>query len=141
MTEEDRDRSSDSTRESDDQEHGTVEVHYVKKGDYRTVYADGAIGGLTPKGNLFFDLYSERGATPDRVVHKLDPEGTSLGPAVEADGKKGLVRHAECGVIMDINAVLQLHRWLEEKIREFEKTREVEILGGENDIRSEQEDS
>ena len=41
-----------------------LKADYIKSNLFRVVVADGAFGGLTPRGNIHIDFWSERRAIP-----------------------------------------------------------------------------
>jgi hypothetical protein len=45
----------------------TFEVFFSRATDYKIVTATGAWGGLSPNGEVVFDLYIERRKNPDRM--------------------------------------------------------------------------
>ena len=58
----------------------TLKFEYEKSEQFRTVFADGAIGGVTPRGYVHVAFYSERSPIPKVVVHK--PLGSLTRPAL-----------------------------------------------------------
>lgn len=95
-----------------------LEVHYLKMPCYRTYHVDGAFGGIAPNGNLYMELFVERLPTPQVIKHKITPEG--LGEEVERQGKQGIIREVEAGVVMNMEVAKVLRSWLDGKINEFE---------------------
>ncbi len=93
--------------------------HYIKTNNYKTYYADGIFGGITPKGKLYMEPFIERGATPRQVKHTLMDDG-SLDSGTIVEGKKDIIREIECGILMDIENAKALRDWLNSKIEEFE---------------------
>lgn len=89
----------------------SVEIHYLKTGNYRTYHADGAFGGITPKGNIYLELFLERHVTPRKVRYELTEDGV-LGAPLETEGKSGVVREIECGLILDLATAVTLHDFL-----------------------------
>lgn len=115
-----------------------VEIHYKKSANYKTIYADGVIGGVSPKGNIFFDFYFERAPTPEKLVYRLTEEGR-LGPLLDREQRQGLERQIECGILLDVQTAVEFYRWLEKRIREFEQRKDVKLIQeqeGENDTGS-----
>ena len=88
-----------------------IDFHYLKVADYRTFHADGAVGGLTPKGGVSITFFSERPAIPQTVTHTLSEEG-KLGEEVRRSGKIGVIRELECGIVMDAATAEKVHEWL-----------------------------
>jgi hypothetical protein len=97
-----------------------IEFHYLKVTDYRTFHADGAVGGLTPKGGISITFFSERPAIPQSVTQALDESG-QLGAEIRRVGKKGLVRELECGVVMDKETAGRIHEWLGKQLATIEE--------------------
>lgn len=93
----------------------TVDFHYVKTGRYRTYHVDGVFGGMTPKGYIYMELFVERAPTPQIVTQEVNPDMT-LGKETSRQGKKGLIREVEAGVILDLKTAELLRDWLTDKI-------------------------
>ena len=97
-----------------------LKFFYRKESNYRTYHIDGVYGGITPQGNFFLDLYSERFPTPQMTEHKVNRDG-SLSNPININGKDGIVRAFECGLVLDINVAKRLQKWLDIRIKQFEK--------------------
>ena len=109
-----------------------VAFDYIKNSNFRTIQADGAIGGLTPSGKIHFALYSERQPIPRRLVHKLNNDG-SLGPIIQEESvsRDAVVREMEIDVFLNADVANSLYQWLGQKIEEWNKihgnTKGVEV--------------
>ncbi|MFN0168467.1 MAG: hypothetical protein ACKV22_18735 [Bryobacteraceae bacterium] len=92
----------------------------IKASGFRVVHVDGAHGGLTPHGQIFAVVYSERPAIPQIVVHPLESSGT-LGEEITAERitKGGIVRELEVGLTMNLAVAEGIHKWLGNKISEL----------------------
>jgi len=99
-----------------------IRFHYLKSAHFRTVHADGAIGSITPQGNIQMAIYSERIAIPREMVQEINSDG-SLGSIIDSEtiSREGIVREMETDVMMSINVAKSIQKWLGDKIREFEK--------------------
>ena len=97
-----------------------IELQYLKTSNYRTYYVSGVFGGGTPNGNIYMELFVERAPTPKIVVHKLGKNG-SLGEEIKREGKTGIIREVEAGLVMDLKTASLLKEWLSEKIEQIEK--------------------
>ena len=88
------------------------------------IRADGAIGGISPRLELFVTFYNERFPIPKVLVYEATPEGAP-GEEVssERESKAGIIREAEIGVTMDIATAKSFASWLNEKITELESAR------------------
>lgn len=91
------DKSSDSARPTQ------IGIHYQRSRHYRTIHADGAQFGVTPRGQIQFTLFNDQKPMPEFVMHEITPEGT-LGKPIEQSVREGAVREVEVNVIMDIEA-------------------------------------
>ena len=110
-----------------------ISFHYIKGKNFRVIHADGALGGITPRGYVHFALYSERAAIPRRGVRNISEDGKTLGPETIVEVREGVVRELEVDVIMDEKTTIELRDWLDRRIQNFkeileqsEKKKEVE---------------
>ena len=88
-----------------------LKFHYIKGNFFRVVHADGAIGGITPNRGVFLSLFSERGAIPQVIEQVINADG-SLGKETVREGKEGLVREVEIGVMLSCQAAKTIAEWL-----------------------------
>lgn len=96
-----------------------VHFQFTKDPEYRVVYANGAFGGPTPRGDIKFDLFIEYGGSPEEVVHSMTPDG--LGPEVERSPEQmPFVRESQIGVIMSLGQAKSFGHWLLSKVSEVE---------------------
>ena len=98
----------------------SVELHYIKSSNFRVVHCDGVWGGLTPRGNIAMNCFSERSAIPTKVEHKLTPDG-SLGEEILRESKGGVVREIEIEVLLDMNMAKSVLAWLTDRVAEAEE--------------------
>lgn len=103
-----------------------VAIDYIKATDFRVVWADGAMGGLTPSGLIHFALYSERPAIPRRQVFSLEAlEGgvARLGPEVPEKrlSRDSIVREMACDVLITPAVAEQLATWLTSQVEAYKK--------------------
>lgn len=94
-----------------------VAFDYIKAHDFRVIWADGAVGGLTPHGHIHCALYAERSALPRRQVFKIesiDSRTGQLGSEVlEKQISRGsVVREMACDVFLSPQAAENLAQWL-----------------------------
>ncbi len=111
-----------------------IAFDYIKAANFRAIRADGAIGGVTPAGQIHLALYSERLPIPRRTVHDLDKSG-QLGKAIESETIKrdAIVREMEIDVFVNIDVARNLHTWLGQKIVEWERARDLSERSSEED--------
>lgn len=89
-----------------------VTIEYIKSQYFRVIHADGAIGGVTPGGNLHFALFSERPAIPRRVVTLLEGERFGANVPEETVVREGLIREMDVDVILTLAAAEELGKLL-----------------------------
>lgn len=88
-------------------------IHYQKNPLYRNVYADGAIGGVTPQGKLNLNFYATRNTIPKSVEYDISKDGAiSDEKARIVNGKSGLVREIEFSIYLDKNTAKDLYSFL-----------------------------
>ena len=95
-----------------------ITFNYIKTPSYRTYHVDGFYGGLTAKGNLYVELFVERAVTPQKEIYEI--KGNALMPNPKREGKEGVVREIEAGMIMDYPTMLIFKKWLDEKINQHQ---------------------
>ncbi len=96
-----------------------VRFHYLKSSAYRVIHADGIVGGQTPSGFLQFSFYTERLPIPTMIEHAVTDLGGELkrlGEETRREGKDGVVRDIEVGVIMTFDMATKLRAWLDVQI-------------------------
>ena len=94
-----------------------ITFHYLKTSNYKTIHVDGVYGGLAGTGLLNMQPFVERLPIPSE-------ETISFGDAKpsERKGKVGVIREIEANLVMDYKTMVVIHRWLGEKIDQFENT-------------------
>lgn len=109
---------------------GVVTFDYIKSNDFRTVWADGVIGGVTPAGLVHFAAYSERPAIPRRQVFRVDgenPEGSGLGLEVQEKrlSREAFVRDMAVDLMMSPDVAESVGNWLIEQAKIAKKLQRV----------------
>jgi hypothetical protein len=107
----------------DGQSKQTVTFHYLKSPDFRTIHADGIIGGITPQGILHGSLWAQRAPIPREVTMVVEPDG-KLGQEVARVGRDGVVRELQVDVMFNLAAALEIRDWLDKQIEQLEKLNE-----------------
>lgn len=88
---------------------------------FRQVHVDGAFGGISPKGLLNLNFFSERFAIPKQTEYVIK-EDNSLDKIKDSDdSKEGVIREYEFGVLLNLEAAKRLEVLLQETIKELEK--------------------
>lgn len=93
----------------------TVAFEYIKGNHFRVIHADGAIGSITPHGNVHIAFYSERPAIPQMTVHTVDARGRIDHVPIpeQTVGKKSIIRELDVDVVIERDAIDGLIRWLQ----------------------------
>lgn len=113
-----------------------VVFEYIKSPFFRVIHADGAVGGVTPSGNIHFALYSERGPIPKQTVHGRNPDGT-LGDPIPSQtiSRAGIIREMDVDVVMNRALVPVLITWLKKALEQAEnQVKEYQNLQGHSDV-------
>jgi hypothetical protein len=93
-----------------------IVFEYIKSNLFRVIHCDGAIGGVTPSGNLHIAFFSERAAIPRTLVHSRGEMGT-LGPLIpeRTQGRPSVIREMDVDVVVAPRAVDALIAWLQQQ--------------------------
>lgn len=98
-----------------------VRFHYLKSNYYRTIHANGAFGGITPRGEIAMQLYSERFPLPDTTTHVVNPDRSLGGEIVrERQTRDGILRELEVGAVFDLDTAREIADWLLQQITRLE---------------------
>lgn len=106
---------------------------YIKSNHFRVVHADGAFGGLTPRGYIQMEIWSERQPIPKQATYRIVQEGD--GPVTGEEirdariVRDAIVREVEVGIVLDIPLARSLVEWLKGRIAAFEKLDRSELSG------------
>lgn len=98
-----------------------IETHFIKCDDFRTVYGSGVYGGFTPAGKLNMYVYTERIPVPKRIDLKVDIESQSVVGEAGREGKSGLVREVQFGVLFDVDTARSMVDWLKRHIAQYDE--------------------
>ena len=99
-----------------------LKFKYIFDYGYNPVYANGAHGGVSPRGELVMNFYLERMALPESITNEINPNGT-IGNETAAEPEDlahSMVRFVEAGVVMNYQNARELHLWLGERVKEME---------------------
>lgn len=88
---------------------------YFKSRFFRVIHADGAWGGVSPRGDIHISFYNERMAIPDKS--KLVVSETGQVQIEEVEHTSEIVREVEADIIVDLTTAIQLRKWLDDKIK------------------------
>jgi len=99
-----------------------IKFHYIKGNFFRVIHVDGAFGGISPTGEIFFSLFSQRPPIPQLTVQQVKEDG-ELGDEIVSERvtKDGLVRELEIGVSMRPEVAETLIKFLQERVDIYHK--------------------
>jgi len=98
-----------------------IEFHNKVNENFREVHVDGAHGGVTPRGFINANFYSERFPIPKSNILEFDEEANKfINSGIGEGSKEGIVRHYEFGVYMDLKTAKEFYKFLGGKINELE---------------------
>lgn len=100
----------------------SIQFHYIKSQFFRTVHADGAIGGMTPHADIVANFYSERQPIPKIVTQEIKPDMT-LGQELKKVCLEGIVREVEISVSMSVLTAQALRDWLDLQLKGVEEAK------------------
>jgi hypothetical protein len=102
-----------------------IAYRYEKHPKYRVIFANGAVGGATPRGDIKFDLFIEYLEVPEETFHSITPDG--IGPEVDRNPKNPpFTRQSQVGVIMNPGQAKSLAYWLMGQVDGLEKKSKAE---------------
>lgn len=110
------------SKKSSDQETPVVNFDYIKSNFFRVIHADGAVGGLTPTGNIQLNFWSQRRPIPKQVshpIHQDDAGNEHLGEEIKREQRDAVVREVESGIVMDLGTAIAIRDWLQRQIQEL----------------------
>jgi len=99
-----------------------VKFHYIKGHAFRVIHADGVIGGITPNRGIFLSLFSERAAIPKMIELAVNADG-SLGEETSREGKEGIVREVEVGIMLSRQTAKDVATWLLKQAQILEESK------------------
>lgn len=95
-----------------------VKFDYLKSNFHREIIADGAFGGLTPRGYIQMSIFCERNPIPKQTVHKIKKDGTlSNEIREERIAREAIIRSIETTLIMDLDTATVIRNWLDNHIK------------------------
>lgn len=99
-----------------------LKFKYKFKSDYNPVYCNGAIGGVSPKGEIIANFYQERHPLPKSTIHDVDENGKlSQEKSFEPDDyQSSYIRFVECGLVLNKKSAKSIVKWLQSKIDQLE---------------------
>ncbi len=107
----------------------SIKFKYIFPDDYNPVYVNGAVGGISPRGEIVINFFFERQGLPKSQTYELSAEGT-LGNeiAIEPEEPK-IIRYIQNGIILHLDKAKEIHKWFGELIQKLEKLQSEEKTG------------
>ena len=95
-----------------------ITFKYKYDPNYNPVFSNGVYGGMTPRGEIVMNFFTERPALPKEETYQII--GNMLSPIPNSPKPENLhqsaVRFIECGVIIDEVTAKSIIDWLQHKI-------------------------
>jgi hypothetical protein len=104
----------------------TVKFKYIFPDDYNPVYANGAYGGITTKGEMVINFFLERTGLPYFETFELK-EGGEIGDMIGRDPERmppNIVRFVSTGVVLNYESAKTIRDWLDRHLAQLEKLQE-----------------
>lgn len=100
-----------------------INFKYKFADDYNPFYANGAYGGVNPRGELVVNFYFERNPIPYQETNELNEDGEFVGePKLDPeDHHTNVIRYVSTGVVMNLDSAKSLYQWLGQHIEQLEK--------------------
>lgn len=111
-----------------------MEFKYVFPDDYNPVYANGAWGGYTTKGEFVINFFQERGPIPKSITYEIE-EGNRIGKEIKrkpSDHENLTIRYITTGITLNYVDAKTIHSWLGDMLRKFESESGLDESGKEN---------
>ncbi len=107
-----------------------ITTTFVRSPLHRVIHGSGVWGGLTPQGELRISFFNEMLTLPDAAVYDVTPSqsgSSAISEVVEERiGGQGpdTTREIEVDVVVSINVARSIHRWIGEKLTEYDRIME-----------------
>lgn len=92
-----------------------VKIECRKAPDYRIIPVTGAWGGVSPQGEIIFDLFVEKLEIPKSINIRIDPGRPPM--EIGRDGQIH-VRESQIGVVVRPDIARSIGEWLIQKAQE-----------------------
>src|ERR1700687_2033431 len=111
-------------KESDSNSANKIGFYYQRSRHYRTIHADGAQFGVTPRGAVQFTLFSDQKPMPEFELHRVTPEG-NIGEVIEQVTKQGaVIREVEVNIVMDVPTITEFLNALQKVLAQIKSIQE-----------------
>ena len=94
-----------------------ITFEYVQPKGLKTIHADGAFGGWTPRKQFRIDFTVDLWDPPKTEKRSYNEQGEPIGPATQHGARPNIMlRESQVRVVMSEDAVRRLFEWLQEKL-------------------------
>jgi hypothetical protein len=101
-----------------------IRFYYEKGNFFRVIHVDGVLGGITPTRNIFVSLYNQRAPLPKVIEQRYLPDGT-LGDEVCREGKTGVFREMEIGLVLTPSVAKEIANFLLEQAKLLQESKQT----------------
>ena len=108
-----------------------ITFRFEKDEDYRLIPVNGVWGGVTPRSDIFVDLFHESHTLPEVVTHEVTPDGR-LGTEVKRTPTDEIQRKVLVGMVLTAEQAESIGRWLLEKAHQV-RERTLKKGGGDSE--------
>jgi|APGre2960657468_1045069.scaffolds.fasta_scaffold17883_4 hypothetical protein len=97
-----------------------ITFHNKISPQFRSIHVDGAFGGLSPRGLININFFSERFTIPKSTDFEVN--GSAIGNKISdsPDSKDGVIREYDLGVYMDVEVAKKIIELLVAKVKEHD---------------------
>jgi len=98
----------------------TVKFVHKFTDDYRIIPANGAWGGVSPRGDLLMHFFVEHTKVPREEIQVVKEDG-SLDSSRKKTKEVEIIRTMQIGVNMNIEQVTHLANWILENVERYKR--------------------
>jgi hypothetical protein len=118
---------TDNSEVDNESQTPTIRFNYRKGKDLRVIRADGAWGGISPRGDILMSIFTERLPIPEYDEHEISEDG-SVGRRVQHyTNTEGIIREVEVTISLHPVVAITIANWLMNKVRQFERTFDIDL--------------
>lgn len=100
-----------------------IQFKYKFDDNYNPNYVTGALGGITPSGDIVASFFFERQSIPKKETYEITEEGSLNPEPIERypeDQSFTAIRFIETGIIMNLDTAKKVRAWLDKNITSLE---------------------
>jgi len=92
-----------------------LKIEFRKASDYKIIPVTGAWGGVSPQGEIIFDLFVETREAPRSITMRIE-QGRVPEEIHKEEGV--IIRESQIGIVVRPDIALSIGKWLIEKAQE-----------------------